>query len=107
VVAAAAFLTGPSAAARATRKAISSGFERIRSFTDRRGLSTGPAGQWTYAHRRGLRIGAVTLMALIFVFLGSPTAPLVITLVCITLLLLALIELIGRPPARPQTVVQP
>jgi hypothetical protein len=62
-------------------------------------VSTGPVGEWTYAHRHGLRIAAVGLFALIFVFWGHPTAAVVILLVVLLLVVLALIELIGRPPA--------
>jgi len=66
-------------------------------------VSTGPVGEWTYAHRRGLRIGAVALFALIFVFWGHPTGLVVIVLVVVLVLVLGLIELIGRPPAEPGT----
>jgi hypothetical protein len=43
-------------------------------------VSTGPVGEWTYAHRRALRISAVALFALIFAFWGRPTALVVILL---------------------------
>jgi len=81
---------------------LKSGLGRIRGFGERRGVSTGPAGEWTYLHRRGLRIGAVALAALVFVFWGQPTGLVVILLVVILLVvillvLLGLIELIGRP----------
>src|SRR6266568_1764595 len=82
VVAAGAFFTGPSAAAVGTRSAFSSGLGRLR----RGGESAGPAGAWTYAHRHGLRIGAVALTIVIAVLL---------------LVALGLIELIGRPPPHP------
>jgi hypothetical protein len=103
VVAIAAFFTGPARTAVATRAGIKSGLESIRNFGERRGVSTGPVGQWTYRHRRGLRIGAVALFALIFVFWGQPTALVVILLVILLLVVLGLIELIGRPPAEPKT----
>ena len=103
VVAIAAFFTGPSRTAVATRSGIKSGLEWIRHYGERRGVSTGPVGHWTYAHRRGLRIGAVALFALIFVFVGSPTAATVIVLVVVLLVVLGLIELIGRPPAASPT----
>ena len=107
VVAIGAFITGPSHAATQTRSALKSGVDWVRNFGERRGVSAGPAGEWTYAHRRGLRIGAVALMALIFVFWGHPTALVVILLVVILLVLLGLIELIGRPPAaEPETAEQ-
>ena len=99
VVAIGAFITGPSRAAIQTRSALKSGLGWVRNFGERRGVSTGPVGEWTYAHRRGLRIGAVALFALIFVFWGHPTGLVVILLVVLLLVILGLIELIGRPPA--------
>ena len=106
VVAIGAFITGPSRAAIQTRSALKSWLGWIRNFGERRGVSTGPVGEWTYAHRRGLRIGAVALFALIFVFWGHPTGLVVIVLVIVLLLVLGLIELIGRPPAEPGTAAQ-
>ena len=99
VVAIGAFFTGPSRAAVGTRSGIKSGVDWIRHYGERRGVSTGPVGVWTYAHRRVLRIGAVALFALIFVFLGQPTVVTVIVLVILLLVVLGLIELIGRPAA--------
>ena len=107
VVAIGAFFTGPSAAAVATRRAFRSGFDWVRSGAERKGVSTGPVGRWTYAHRMALRIGAVVLAALIFVFWGRPTAAVVIVLAVLLLVVLGLIELIGRPPARPEVAGQP
>jgi len=103
VIAIGAFITGPSRAAIQTRSALKSWLGWIRNFGERRGVSTGPVGEWTYAHRRGLRIGAVALFALIFVFWGHPTGLVVIVLVVVLVLVLGLIELIGRPPAEPGT----
>jgi diacylglycerol kinase len=62
-------------------------------------VSAGPVGEWTYAHRRALRISAVALFALIFVFWGGPTALVVILLAVLLLVVLGLIELIGGPSA--------
>ena len=110
VVAAAAFLTGPSVTAVRTRAAFASGLAWARRSGEHAGLSTGPVGKWTYAHRRGLRISAVALIALIFVFWGQPTAAVVIVLAIVLLVILGLIELIGRPPAQPaapETAAQP
>jgi len=99
VVAIGAFFTGPSAAAVRTRRAVTSGFDWVRRAGERQGVSTGPVGRWTYAHRTALRIGAVALAALIFVFWDRPTALVVILLAVLLLVVLGLIELIGRPPA--------
>jgi hypothetical protein len=102
VVAIGAFFTGPSRAAVQTRSWLKSGPDWIRHYGERRGVSTGPVGQWTYLHRRGLRIGAVALFALIFVFWGQPTVLVVVVLVILLLLVLGLIELVGRPVAEPE-----
>jgi hypothetical protein len=99
VVAVGAFFTGPSAAAVRTRSALSSGLGRLRH-----GGQSGPASRWTYAHSRALRIGAVALAALIFVFWGQPTAAVVIVIAVLLLVVLGLIEVIGRPPAQPAPV---
>jgi len=97
-VAGAAFITGPSVTAVRTRAAISRSFGWIRAHGDRAGLSTGPVGRWTYAHRKALRIAATTVAVLVFVFWGRPTAAVVIWIVVLLLIVLGLIELIGRPP---------
>jgi len=107
VVAIGAFLTGPSATAVRTRGAITSGFGWIRSAGERGGVSTGPVGRWTYAHRTALRVCAVGLAAILFVFSGHPTAAVVILLAVLLLVVLGLIELIGRPPAQPEIASQP
>jgi L-asparagine transporter-like permease len=66
------------------------------------GLRAGLAGRWTYTHRRVLRMTAVAIAVLVFVFLSTPTwqAALVIAIV------LGLIELIGRPATGPQPAGQ-
>ena len=102
VVAIGAFFSGPSVTAVKARGAVKSGFDWIRGAGERRGVSTGPVGRWTYRYRQALRIGAVFLVALIFVFWGRPTAVVVIWLTVLLLVLLGLIELIGRPPAEPE-----
>lgn len=106
VVALGAFFTGPSRTAVQTRSGLKSGMERLRNFGERKGVSAGPVGRWTYLHRRSLRIAAVAILALIFVFWGQPTALVVILLVVVLLVLLGLIELIGRPAAEPGTAGQ-
>ena len=72
VVAAGAVRTGPSGTAVRIRSWFAAGFGWIRRSAENIGVSTGPVGRWTYGHRRGLRIGAVALAAVIFVFWGHP-----------------------------------
>ena len=107
VVAAAAFLTGPSVTAVRTRAAFASALGWVRRSGEGVGVTTGPVGRWTYAHRKGLRIGAVSLAALLFVFWGRPTALVVILIAVLLLVVLGLIELIGRPPSRPAMAGHP
>ena len=107
IVAIAAYFTGRSRTAVQTRSALKSGSDWVRDFGGRKGMSAGPAGRWTYLHRTALRIGAVALAALIFVFLSEPTVLAVIVIVAVLLILLGLIELIGgRPPAEPLSAGQ-
>jgi hypothetical protein len=95
VIAAAAFLIGPSAAAVRGRNAVKSGIDWLRFRSERAGLRTGPVGTWTAAHKTILRVGAIVVAGLIFVFWGQPTVAVVIWLVVVLLLVLAFIELIG------------
>jgi hypothetical protein len=106
IVAIGAFFTGPSRTAVQTRSGLKSGMGRIRNFGERRGVSAGPVGQWTYEHRRILRIAAVAVVGVILVFWGQPSVVVVIVLVVVLLVLLGLIELIGRPAAEPGTAAQ-
>ena len=98
LVAAGGFFMGPSVTAVRARNALKSGLGLVRARGERAGLSTGPVGIWTYGHRRALRIGAVVLMVLIFIFWSQPTGLVVLLLAVVLLVLLGLIELIGRPP---------
>jgi len=107
IVAIAAFFTGPSVTAVRTRGAFSGGLGWLRASGERAGPRTGPVGQWTFSHRTGLRIGAVALFALIFVFWGRPTAMVAVVLAILLLVVLGLIELIGRPPAGTAATPQP
>jgi hypothetical protein len=99
VVAGGAFLTGPSATAVRIRHGFAAALGWIRQRSELAGLRTGRVGQWIYAHRTALRIGATGIAALVFVFWGRPTTSVVIGIVVVLLVALGLIELIGRPPA--------
>ena len=98
VVAAAAFLAGPSRAAAGVRRGTGTGIDWVRNRGARAGLRTGPAGTWTAAHIRALRVAAIVVAVLIFVFWGQPTLAVVIWLVVGLLAVLGLIELLGGGP---------
>jgi hypothetical protein len=90
---------GPSATAVRTRRALKDGLGWLRARGERAGVPAGPVGTWTYGHRTLLRISAVALVVLIFIFWGQPTGLVVLVLALVLLAVLGLIELIGRPPA--------
>ena len=107
IVAIAAFFSGPSVTAVRTRGAFKSGFDWLRRSGEHAGVSTGPVGRWTYTHRRALRITAISIAALVFVFWGQPTWVTAVVIAIVLLVVLGLIELIGRPPGQPQVAAQP
>jgi hypothetical protein len=100
VVAIAGFFTGPSATAVRTRAAFKSGFGAIRGTGERAGITTGPVGTWVYRYRTPLRVVAVAIAALAFVFWTDPTGLVVGMIALVLVIVLGLLELIGRPPAQ-------
>jgi len=107
IIAIAAFFSGPSVTAVRTRGAFKSAFDWLRQSGEHAGVSTGPVGRWTYTHRRALRITAVIIAALVFVFWGLSSWVTAVVIAIVLLIVLGLIELIGRPPAQPQVAAQP
>jgi hypothetical protein len=101
VVAAGAFLSGQSVTAVRTRQGLSNAIGWLAGGAERAGFSSGPVGSWVYANKKALRIGAVALAALALVFWGRPTGKVVLGLTLALLVVLALIEFLGRRPARP------
>ena len=99
VVALAGFLTGPSVTAVRTRHGLAAALAWVRGAGERVGVTTGPVGRWTYAHRKPLRIAAVVAAVAVFVFWGNPTGTIVAVIAIVLVGVLGLIELIGRPPA--------
>ncbi len=75
VVAAGAFLTGPSTAAVRTRRAVGSGIGWVRDPRRAGRAAHRPGRHWTAAHKTLLRVAAVGVAALIFVFWGQPHWP--------------------------------
>ena len=98
VVAAGAFLSGPSTTAVGTRQRLTAAIGRLRGGAGEAGLRTGQVGTWVEANKPLLRIGAVTLAALALVFWGQPTGKTILLLAGLLLVALALIEFLGQPP---------
>jgi hypothetical protein len=107
VVAIAGFFTGPSVTAVRTRQGFKSAFAAIRGTGERAGLTTGPVGAWVHKYRTALRIGAVTIAALVLVFWGIPTGLTVVVIAIVLVAVLGIIELIGRPPVRADLATPP
>jgi hypothetical protein len=56
---------------------------------------------WVRAHLRGLRISAVVLAVLAFVFVEQPTGATILVIAALLLVVLAVIEFLGRPADTP------
>jgi hypothetical protein len=100
VVAAGAFLSGQSVTAVRTREGLGRAIGWLQGGAEQAGFSTGPVGAWVYERKRALRICAVTLAALVLVFWGRPTGKVVLGLTLALLVVLAVIEFLGRSPGR-------
>ena len=97
VVALAGFLAGSSDTAIGIRRWFTGLLHKIRGGPS----ATGPVATWVRPHMRGLRIAAVALAVLIFVFLDRPTSVAILLIATGLLVLLAAIEFLGRPGAAP------
>jgi len=100
VVAAGAFLSGQSVTAVRARQGLTRAIGWLQGGAEQAGFTTGPVGGWVYDHKRALRVGAVTLAALALVFWGRPTGKVVLGLTLALLVVLALIEFLGRRPGQ-------
>lgn len=102
VVALAAFITGPSAAAVRTRATLAHGIGRMRGGAEAAGWRTGRFGTWVYAHKRVLRIATVIAWGLVLMFWERPTGWVVVGSALVVVLVLGLIEFLARPPTPPE-----
>jgi hypothetical protein len=107
VVATGAFLTGPSVTAVRTRQGLAGAIGWLQGSAEHAGLRTGPVGSWVHANKRALRIATVVLAALVLVFWERPTGKVVLGITLVLLIVLALIEFLGRPPPRAVAEITP
>jgi Na+-transporting methylmalonyl-CoA/oxaloacetate decarboxylase gamma subunit len=56
-------------------------------------------GAWVYSYKRVLRIAVIAIAALVLVFWDQPTGKVIIVLALCVLVVLAIIEFLGRPPS--------
>jgi hypothetical protein len=97
VVAFIAWVSGDSNGAMRLRRGFAGSIGSLRGSAESAGWQTGRVGTWTYAHRTVLRGAAFGLGGLILVLWSQPTAWVVLFVALIVLLLLAVIEFLGRP----------
>jgi hypothetical protein len=98
IIALGAFLTGASVTAVRTRAALGSGIAWLRGGAERAGFRTGPVGAWVYRYKRVLQFAVLGIAALVLVFWDRPTGKVIIILTLCVLVVLAIIEFLGRPP---------
>jgi hypothetical protein len=99
IVALGAFLTGRSVTAVRIRTALGSGIASLRGGAERAGFRTGPVGAWVYRYKRVLQFVVLGIAALVLVFWDRPTGKVIIVLALCVLVVLAIIEFLGRPPS--------
>lgn len=98
VVALAAFVSGPSAAASALRVRAARGVASLQGSADAAGWRTGPVGPWTYRHRQGLRLAVLLAAGLVVVFWTRPTGWVVLGTAVAALLAVGIVSFLARPP---------
>jgi len=106
IVALAGFLTGRSITAVRTRAGLSRGIAWLRGGAEKAGFRTGPVGAWVYTYKRVLQFVTLGIAALVLVFWNRPTGKVIIVLALCVLVVLAIIEFLGRPPS-PAVEVSP
>jgi hypothetical protein len=101
IVALGGFLAGSSGSAVTIRARSRGLLHRIRGGPS----AAGPVSTWVRAHVRGLRVGAIAVAVLIFVFLQQPTGVAILLIATGLLVVLGVIEFLARPDrARPSAV---
>ncbi len=86
---------------------VSRGIAWLRGGAERAGFRTGPVGAWVYTYKRVLRIAVVAIAALVLVFWDQPTGKVIIVIALCVLVVLAIIEFLGRPPSPAPEVAEP
>ncbi|QDZ14877.1 hypothetical protein [Humibacter ginsenosidimutans] len=102
-----AMIGGPFRWARALRGYAGSGFAAVRRGAERHGITTGRVGEWMYAQRILLRVIVGLAAAAVVVFLRPLTPPVIIWTAVIAVLVIAVLELVSRPPAVDASTQEP
>jgi hypothetical protein len=108
IIALAGFFTGRSVTAVRARAGLSRGIAWLRGGAEKAGFRTGPVGAWVYSYKRVLRIAVIAIAALVLVFWDQPTGKVIVGITLAVLVVLAIIEFLGRPPSpAPLDTVEP
>jgi hypothetical protein len=99
ILALAAFFTGRSVTAVRARAGVTRGIAWLQGGAEKAGFRTGPVGAWVYTYKRVLRIAVIAIAALVLVFWDQPTGKVIIGITLCVLVVLAIIEFLGRPPS--------
>jgi hypothetical protein len=100
VVAVGAVLAGPSTLAVRLRTGVRGGLVRLGDRGQAAGWIPAPVAAWVARYKNALRVGAVTLAAVTLVVWSRPTPRVVLWLAVALLVVIAVIELLGRSPHR-------
>ncbi|MBD5785665.1 hypothetical protein IF650_05685 [Cellulosimicrobium terreum] len=106
VLALVAYLAGPTDSARSLRSGFSGATDKGRTWAEGRGVTSGPFGTWLGGHKTFVRVVVVALAAMVLLLAGQPTPGLVVGTALVAGVVLALVELLGRPP-RPEAAGEP
>jgi hypothetical protein len=98
VVAAGAFISGPSATAIAVRDGSSAAVGRLRHRGEAAGLRTGLVGIWVHGNLKLLRLAIVSAAAVVFTFWDRPTEKVVLVLAGCVVIALAVLQFLARQP---------
>jgi hypothetical protein len=99
VIALAGFFTGRSVTAVRARAGLKSGIGWLRGGAESAGFRTGPVGAWVYTYKRVLWIAVIAIAALVLVFWDQPTGKVIVGITLAVLVVLVIIEFLGRPPS--------
>jgi hypothetical protein len=102
VVAAGAWVAGPSPAAVRARRLVVTALQGVRREAEARGWTPGPVAAYTARHRTALRLGAGAAAFVLLAIWGQPTLQVVIGLLVALGVLLVAIELVARVGRAPR-----
>lgn len=101
VVAVVGWLAGPFDTPRKLRGFVSAGAAALRKVAEKRGLTTGRFGEVLYAQRVLIHAAIAVIAAAVIVFVRPLTTSLIVWTLVIAVVVVAILELVQRPPASP------